>query len=103
MSASIYGIAYESTATSKEILTILRKEPVKVSEHTYDADELYKVLCKDFRWEEPGKDSTMIWSDDYHNIHPVTIPSGKGGLYLEWNERPDIKTEVTAYILELNS
>lgn len=101
MSASIYGIAYQSTATTSQILDILGREPVKVSEHTYDADELYKVLCRDFKWEEPDRDSIMVWSDDYHNIHPVSIPGGQGGFYLEFVEQFDASLEVTAYILEI--
>lgn len=91
MSATEYGILYESKAIREDIQRILESPEVSRGEYLYDAQALYAALCRESGWEEPlpgGARGINVWSDQYHDIHPVTIPEGynAGGLFLVQNE-----------------
>ncbi len=98
MSATLYGILYESNASKSDLRRILDSPAVSRQGHLYDGQALYAALCREFDWEEPLPGShedvygINIWSQDYPDIIPVTVPEGylAGGLFLIWDEtQPD--------------
>lgn len=99
MSATVYGILRVSTATPEQIKTIIKSEPVKASDFTYDGEKLYEVLMRDFEWKDPEgeDDSVTIWREEEHNLIPVDTPFGPAFLFICWNE--EIGEPISAVLL----
>lgn len=109
MSATIYGVLYVSKASGKDLRRVLDSPEVHRQGRLYDGQALYRVLSRDYGWEEPLPGSPedasgiMVWSQDYHEIIPVTVPEGHGagGLFLLWGE--DEPEPHEALILDIGS
>lgn len=109
MSATIYGVLYVSKASGKDLRRILDSPEVDRQGHLYDGQALYEALSRNCGWEEPLPGSPedasgiMVWSQDYHEIIPVTVPEGHdaGGLFLIWDEDEPAPHE--ALILDLHN
>lgn len=94
MSATIYGILYVSKASKEDLRRVLDSTEVAREGNLYDGQALYEALSRDYGWEEPLPGSfedargIMVWSQDYSEIIPVTVPEGHraGGLFLVWDE-----------------
>ena len=94
MSAIIYGVLYVSKASKEDLRRVLDSPEVARQGRLYDGQALYGALSRDCLWQEPLPGSPedasgiMVWSQDYPEIIPVTVPEGHlaGGLFLVWDE-----------------